>query len=39
MKGDLYGQDLKEESNLMVQDGVEVENDIKRPSYSKDVGI
>ncbi len=36
MKGDLYGQDLKEESNLMVQDGVEVENDIKRPSYSKD---
>jgi len=36
MKGDLYGADLNEQSSLAVWDGVEVENDVKRPSYSKD---
>ena len=36
MKGDLYGRDLKEESNIKVWDGKEVDNDVKKPSYSKD---
>ncbi|MQG04438.1 MAG: hypothetical protein FI674_01635, partial [SAR202 cluster bacterium] len=36
MKGDLYGKDLKEESNIKVWDGKEVDNDVKKPSYSKD---
>jgi hypothetical protein len=36
MKGDLYGQDLKEESNISKWGDVEMENDVKHPSYSED---
>ena len=36
MKGDLYGQDLQEQSNISKWGDVEMENDVKQPSYSQD---
>ncbi|MBA30393.1 MAG: hypothetical protein CL905_00900, partial [Dehalococcoidia bacterium] len=36
MKGDLYGQDLQEQSNISKWGDVEMQNDVKQPSYSKD---
>ena len=36
MKGDLYGRDLQEQSNISKWGDVEMQNDVKQPSYSKD---